>query len=91
MIVPTQKGPSGLAPQQEMPSEANLLMALSEMQKQGRFKVAGDVVPFRPFGKISNDPDAVKTKILSTQTQGTLNKALGISAKVLPMTSKDKD
>ena len=35
MIVPTQKG--GFAPQGEMPSEANLLMALAEMHRQGRF------------------------------------------------------
>ncbi len=39
---------------QQMPSEANLLMALAEMHKQGRFdqpetKMAGDVIPL--FGR----------------------------------------
>ncbi len=45
MIVPTQKG--GYAQAQDAPSEANLLMALAEMHKQGRFQVAGDVVNAR--------------------------------------------
>lgn len=31
-------GATGGAPPQEMPSEANLLMALAEMHKQGRFE-----------------------------------------------------
>jgi hypothetical protein len=37
MIVPFAKGPMQAQPQQPMPSEANLLMALAEMHKQGKF------------------------------------------------------
>ena len=45
MIVPVSKDQtsdgSGLA---QMPSETNLLLALAEMHRQGRFQVAGDVI-----------------------------------------------
>ena len=36
MIVPTSPGATSFAPT-EQPSETNLLMALAEMHKQGRF------------------------------------------------------
>jgi len=54
MIVPTTPGMAGPnAPQAQMPSETNLLMALAEMHKQGRFQVAGNVLRMEP--KPSND------------------------------------
>lgn len=43
MIVPITKGASPFADTgQQMPSEANLLMALTEMHKQGRFNQDDD-------------------------------------------------
>lgn len=89
MIVPTTKG--GFAPSTEMPSEANLLMALSEMHKQGRFKVAGDVVQMPGAATPAEHASASDVEDINKQmTNRTLRRALG-GAKVLPMTPKDKD
>ncbi len=67
--------------QQDVPSEANLLMALAEMHKQGRFQVAGDVTPLplernlealkrippgiRAEGYENADPNAVAKGVMS--------------------------
>ncbi len=37
MVVPISKTPQGSAPAQAQPSQTDLLMALAEMKKQGRF------------------------------------------------------
>ena len=60
MIVPTSPGATSFAPT-EQPSETNLLMALAEMHKQGRFKTAGDVLKFTPPAKGAFDPRYIGT------------------------------
>lgn len=57
MIVPGAKG--GMAPQTEMPSEANMLMALSEMKNQGRFDNLGAQDQNNPKDPLTARGDAV--------------------------------
>ncbi len=84
------EAPGGEA--QQMPSEANLLMALAEMHKQGRFQVAGDVVDAtkRFQGKQVSigeyyGPGGIVDK---NQTKAILNDALDAKSNVLPMRPK---
>lgn len=86
MIVPGAKGGMPVPGSAEQPSEANLLMALAEMHKQGRFQVAGGVVPMPGAATPADRAEALKIDELNKLTTNrTLSKALGGGAKIIPM------
>ena len=77
--------PTGQAPVPPLPM---LLMAGSIMHRQGKFQMAGDVVPFpTATQRFEKDPKSLED-IRKADTRATLSRVLGGTQNVLPMTPK---
>jgi len=67
------------------PTQADFLQAAAIMHQQGKFQVAGDVVKFPTLADRYHTDPASLEDIRKSETQSTLMKALGSTAKVLPI------
>ena len=68
-----------------MPSQSDLILAAAIMHQQGKFQVAGDVVPFekKPLN-LTSDPQQLDD-YKKMMTRDTLSRALGGTKNVLPI------
>jgi hypothetical protein len=83
---PNELRADGGIPAELQPTQGDLLMAAAIMHQQGKFQVAGDVVPFKkPPLDLTGDPKQLD-EFNKMMTRDTLSRALGGGAKVLPMT-----
>ena len=91
--VPGNPVDDGGIPKELQPTWGDIVMATSIMDQQGKFRVAGDVVPFPTRNErwTIQGQNVSGDEILKADTRRTLSKALGGTANVLPITPKSGD
>src|SRR5215813_11447548 len=90
---PMQDATGGI-PQELQPTQADLLMAAAIMHQQGRFQVAGDVIPPERLKGLriqQNIKTMTEQSIRAGETRATLSRALGGTQNILPITPQDGD